>query len=175
MFDLPQAPTSADGEPDVIALDEEGEHVAKFLDYLSLPDWVPPVKLSGGIAETAAIVSIADKFGFREVVDPAEVRLQQLLAAKCWAVWREASRREDVQLGRRALLMYTPATFNGKPDLFWSRARGGRLEWQVELARCIMPVLVYGQSGGLDEDFRRTIKTASRMELNRAVARFNPA
>lgn len=174
MFHLPQVPASADSELDALRLDEKWNHVAKFFDYLGLQDWYPNVKLSDSVAETAAFLSIANTFGFKDMSDMAEKKMLQ--HDKCednWEMLDVASDRQDRELGQRALLTFTLGQYNGNPEDFWEMMNDMRLEWQVELARCIAPVLVYGQAGG--EDFRRTIQTASRGELKRAVAQFNPA
>lgn len=68
----------------------------------------------------------------------------------------------------------SPNMFIGKPGLFWDVLGAVRLEWQVEVAKCLLPVWVYGQSG-VEGDFRQTFKQASREEVERAVAQFNPA
>jgi hypothetical protein len=75
-----------------------------------------------------------------------------------------ASHRQDCDLGKQALLRMSLDEYEGKPDAFCEAIADLRLEWQIELAKIIMPVLVFGQSG-LRGDFRKNIKTATQEHL----------
>jgi hypothetical protein len=145
MFELSHLSTE-DNEEDAIPIGEEGVHLAAFLGYITVPSTAFNVGCMG-VAETAAIISISETFNFEAMRSAAEIRMGVHLQTM-WTVLQVASRRQDVILGRRAIGVMNPPSWHGRPTAFWRilDTEGLRAEWQVEMARHIFPVLVYGQT-----------------------------
>jgi hypothetical protein len=178
MLELPQVPIASVREPDVIPLDEEGEDVERFFDCLILYDMVSsisPHSLRVGLKEIVAILSICKALAIEGLERKVEyLRQDHLRLNSPFSILKVASHRQDCDLGKQALLRMSLDEYEGKPDAFCEAIADLRLEWQIELAKIIMPVLVFGQSG-LRGDFRKNIKTATQEHLQRAVGRFEPA